>query len=270
MAEAARIVGAASGAHLPLPRTMDATVLNAVANEPAVRQAMAGGAHVIDLGPFLADPDNLAFADERGGFWLQRLDAARYELHTLFAPDQRGSAVLRHAADVIRAVFVQTSCLEIVTRVPGNLKGADFMARRAGFREVWTLPEAWEGPDGRVSLRMFSLTLDEWMQRDPSLIAEGEKFHALLDEASAAAGQPPTVHPRDNGEHERAVGMACLMAKAGNHDKAVWSYGRWAHLACFRPLQALTLNPPVYHAGNAIVQFVGGSMEILSCLPQQQ
>lgn len=254
----------------PLPRTMDATTLNAVANEPDIRRAMGAGSEPLDFSAILADPINFAFADDRGGFFVQHLGSSRYELHTLLTPAERGAAVLSHVADVIRFMFAETPCLDLVTRVPGNLKHADLMARRAGFREVWTLPDGWPGPDGPVDLRLFAITLDEWMARDPALVAEGEAFHALLSEAATKAGDNTPLHPTDSAEHDRAAGMACLMAKAGNHEKAIWAYGRWATLASFRPVRPVTLNPPVYDVGNALVQFSAGSMEILKWLPQQQ
>lgn len=244
-------------------RTFDPTVLNAIANSPAVRPGMGRGTTEIDVGPALADLNNYALADEHGGFLMQRLEHGRYELHTLLDDQARGAAVLERVAVAIRYMFAETDCVELVTRVPGNLKAADLMARRAGFREVWNMDGAWPGPDGPTSLRLFAITLDEWMVRDDELGHEGDDFHALLKAAGLAAGDDRPLHPNEDRVHDNAAGMACLMLKAGNVRKALWAYGRWAIVAGYRPVDVVTENPLVLNVGNALVQVRAGSIEVV-------
>lgn len=253
-----------------LPRTSDAARLNEIANEPAVRHAMGAGSEPIDLTRALADPANVALADHRGGFLFVRLESGSYELHTLLSREARGATALALAAAAFRFMFTETDCVELKTRTPGNLRQADLMARRAGFRELWTMAQGWPGPDGeRVSLRLFGLTLDDWMMRDAALVAEGEAFHALLRTAAARAGSNEPLHPHDDEVHERAAGMASLMAKAGNHHKAVWAYSRWASMAGYRPIRLVSEAPAIYDTGNALVQARAGSLEILKWLSPQ-
>ena len=167
-------------------------------------------------------------------------------------------------------MFAETDAAEVKTRVPGNLRHADLMARRVGFRELWTLGSGWPGPGGEpVSLRAFAMTLEEWMMRDGTLVAEGEAFHALLREAANRVGDVAPLHPHDDEVHERAAGMACLMAKAGNHHKAVWAYRRWAELAGYRPVNLINEAPAVYDTGNALLQAHKGQLEVLRWSPQQ-
>lgn len=230
---------------------------------------MGLGMEPLDFGPLFADPRNHAFADARGGFFFHGLAGGRYELHTVFGPAVRGRAALDLAANVIRRMFVETDCLEIVTRVPGNLRHAGLMARKAGFRERWTMAKGWPGPDGeRVSLRLFGLILDDWAQQDPALLAEGEAFHGLLRQAADAAGDTGPLHPHEDDVHERIAGMASLMARAGNHPKALWAYNRWAFLAGYRPLQLIAEDPATYDTGNAHVAVRGGELEIVNWSPQ--
>lgn len=260
------------GAVRPLPRTMDARHLNAVANASDVRPALGQGVGVLDFGPALEDPAQfLAFADERGGFLVQAMDAARYELHTLLNPEARGACALALCRHVLRYLFTATSCSEVVTRVPGNLPAADFMARRVGFRRLWSMDKAWPGPDGElVSLSAFGLSLDDWMAADPELVAEGEAFHDMLRAAAAAAGDPsPALHPHEDETHERAAGMACLMAKAGNHHKAAWAYGRWAQLAGYGPLNLISEQPALYETGGTVIAASGGALEVLKWSQRQ-
>ena len=237
-----------------LPRTRDPRPLNAVANSPAVRPGLGMGEAPIDLSAAITDPGNLAFADERGGFFVERLEAGRYELHSLLGPSARGAAALRLVAHVIRDVFIETDALDLLARTPGNLRHADLMARRAGFRDVWTRPRSWRGPAGEVtSLRTFAISLDEWMQRDGVLVAEGETFADLLRSS-----------PSDDG-HARALGMAALMMKAGNARKAAVVYGRWARLAVMQPLAVLSEHPIIFAVEGRLVQARSGQLEILSC-----
>jgi hypothetical protein len=248
----------------PLPRTMDAGGFNAAVNSPDVRLGLGRGTEPLDFASWFADPANIAFADERGGFFLHNLGFGRYELHTAFSHAARGAEALRLCGDVIRRMFVETDCLELVTRVPGNLRHADLMARKAGFRERWTMAEAWPGPAGeQVSLTVFGIGLEDWVLRDSSLVTEGEAFHAMLRSAADRAGHHAPLHEHDDVLHERYAGVACLMAKAGNHGKAIRTYTSWAVLAGYRPLQLITEHPAIYDTGNALVQVHGGNMEIL-------
>jgi hypothetical protein len=251
----------------PLPRTLDATGINAIANSADVRPGLGMGEGVLDFTEVVSNPLNMTFADQRGGFICQALGGGRYELHTVLAPISRGATALRLCADVLRTLFVETNCIEVVTRVPGNLRAADFMARRIGFREVWTMQGAWPGPDGPTSLRLFCMTLDEWMMKAPGLKEEGDAFHDLLRQASGS--EATELHPHEDETHDRAAGMACLMAKAGNHSKALWSYGRWAQLAGYGQLQMISENPPIYETGGTLIQVRQGALEVLKWSPRQ-
>lgn len=254
----------------PLPQTQDACSLNAVANAPDVRPHLGCGDAPLDFGPALASGQVLAFADERGGFLCEDQGAGRFELHTLLAPQARGAEALRLCAGVLRRLFVATNCIEVVTRVPANLRAADLMARRAGFREVWTMGGVWPGAEGPEALRLFAMTLDEWMMRDPTLKAEGDAFHDLLTDAARAAGDDsPALHPHEDEVHDRAAGMAALMANAGNHIKAVWSYGRWARLAGYGPLNLISERPAIYETGGTTIRAHNGALEVLEWSPRQ-
>jgi hypothetical protein len=249
-----------------LSRTVDAEVFNRVANHPGIRPGLGNGAKPLDFTAALKNLANFGFIGPNGGFIVIHLEPGRYELHTLFDPGCRGSLALKCAAEVFRFLFVETDCTELVTRVPANLKHADFMARRAGFRPLFHLDHGWIDAAGQaIGLQAFSLTLDEWRTQDPTLVAEGEAFHELLRQAGD--GEP--LHPHEDADHERAAGMASLMARAGNHKKAVQSYGRWAVLSNYRPIQLLSLSPAVYDVGNALVMARNGSLEVLKWLRQQ-
>lgn len=238
---------------MTLARTTSSAAFEAVANDPRVRAGLGFGTASLSLDAVVGDLNNFAFGDDEGGFVFEGLGGGRYELHTLLSSSVRGRAALARAGEVIGRMFTETDAAEIVTRIPGNLKHADLMARRAGFAEVWTLEDAWPGPDGPTSLRLFSMGLNAWMMRDGALPAQGEVLAAALFGAEA------------DDVCRRAAGMAAAMIAAGNHDKAVWAYSRWAQLARRAPLRRVAGTPAVFEAADTRLQFHTTHLEILTC-----
>jgi hypothetical protein len=243
-----------------LHRTLSTDFLNDVANNAAVRP-FVGGAGYVDVGPVVQNPQNVALVNEHGGFIFARDEATRFEVHTLFLPEGRGQSSLAAAEEAARFMFTATDCLEIVTKVPASNKAADFLTRRMGFVPLFTRQAAW--PDGS-DVTVFSLTLDAWRARDPELPLYGEAFHDALEAAKAANGSKLETHPHDES-HDRAVGAACLMARAGNAGKAVWLYNRWARLAGYQCIEQVSVAPVLIDVRDAIVSIEGDKMEVVLC-----
>jgi hypothetical protein len=247
-----------------LRRTMDAAFVNAVANDPTVRPLIGNPDDgPLDFAAFLADPANVALTWEWGAFLFARHDPARYELHTLILPEGRGAGVLPAFADAARWVFTATDASELVTQVAGSNRAAGLMARRAGFRPIFEREGAWHDGSG---VTFFAFGLDDWRARDDTLALEGRAFHEALEAAKAAAGSTLPPHPDDEA-HDRAVGAACLMAKAGNPRKAAHTYNRWARFAGYAPAALVAEAPPVFDIGEAVFAFTP-ELEIMKC--QQQ
>lgn len=243
-------------------RTLDASRINDLANHPQVRPFIGHpDAGPLDFTNALADPRNIALVFEHGAFLFAHLDPGRYEMHTFTLPQGRGAGVLAAAESAFRYMFVETDCAELLTKVPASNKPADLMARRAGFLPVFTRASAWE--DGS-DLVFFTLTFEGWSARDPMARAEGRAFHAALGAAKAATESPDPTHPDDDA-HDGAAGAACLMAKAGNPAKAVWAYSRWARFAGYQPIALVSSAPVLIDAGDALITFRSGSLEILKC-----
>jgi len=239
-----------------MKRTMYADHLNAVANDPSV----ASGAQ-IDLTAVLSNPANVAFENEHGGFIFIKDEAARYELHTLFLPEGRGAAVLPNAAEAFRRMFIETDCMEIITKVAGSNRAADMMARRAGFRPIFTRTAAWvDGSD----LTFFVMTFDDWRARDGEVALAGHAFHHLLEGAKARTGSTHDNHADDEA-HDRAAGAASLMVLAGNAPKAVWAYNRWARFAGYQTIELQAVQPPVIDVRDAVLGVREGKLEVLFC-----
>lgn len=242
-------------------RAEDAARLNEIANHPDVRPliGLADGGP-LDFGAFALDRRNVIIEFALGAFVFEALGDCRYELHTMILPEGRGAPVLPAAQAAFRWLFVHTDAAEIVTKVPGSNKPADLMARRAGFALSFVRAKAWE--DGG-DLAFYTLPLEAWLAGDPVALAEGRAFHEALEAAKAAAGSERPSHDDDEA-HDRAVGAACLMAKAGNHGKAAWFYNRWARFAGYLPARLIP-QAPLVDIGDAILTFRDNRMEILQC-----
>jgi len=231
-----------------------------VANHPEVRPHI-GGAEPLEFGPLVSAPGIVPLATRRGGFVFVRLTPGRYELHTMFLPQGRG----RHVLNAFRAasfhMFVRTDCTEIVTKAADSNRPAQLMAKLAGFRLLFRREGAWEDGSG---LAHYALSMDEWLGREPRLKDEGEAFHDLLERTKIAAGSTLPVHP-DDEVHDRAAGAAALIAKAGQAEKAVWFYNRWALFAGYQTIEIVSEQPPVIDVRDAVVRAHPDHLEVLEC-----
>lgn len=239
-----------------ITRTMDARRLNQIANHPDVRPYI-GGEGPIDLTPIAQNPANVLIEAEHGGWVLQPILAGVYEIHTLFLKEGRGSAFFKAAREMLRWMFTRTDALEIVTKVPDDNPGAAMAALKVGFRERFHRDNAW-APGIGVSYQ--ALTLDGWIARDGVIAKEGHAFHEALESAKKAAGSELPDHPED-AAHERVVGAAVLMARAGLAQKAVGVYGRWATFAGYATIEIV--GPNLIDVRDAIVDVSGPEMAVL-------
>lgn len=234
-------------------RTLDATFLNSVANQPDVRPFIGGDpAEPIDLTDALSSLDNIALVTEYGGWFLQRKAAGVMELHTLFGKDGRGKHYRHAAMEALRWLFTRTDTTEILTKVPEDNPRAMMASLWFGFRERFHRENAW-APGVGISYR--ALTIDDWCVRDPEALKTGEAFHAALE---AAGGHEN--HPHDVA-HDRAVGAALLMGHAGLTGKAVAYYNRWADFAGYAPVHQPA--PHLLDIGTHVIELVDGKINVL-------
>lgn len=235
-------------------RTFDPTFLNSVANNPEVRLWL-GGQGPIDLTATLDNPGNYAFCDDTGGFVVIQLHGARYECHTIFSPDRRGvKGVLDLMFAAQQYMFTQTPCDDIVTKVPDENRGADWLARAGKFVEGFR----------RNGVSYRSLSLDRWAQVCSTAPDEGRAFHLILEAAKQAAGSALAVHGEDE-LHDRMVGAAILMAKTGNVVKGVNFYNSWALWAGYAPISLLSEQPAVIDIIDAVIGLDGSNLRVMKC-----
>lgn len=238
-------------------RTLNPFNLNTVANHPDVRPWL-GGEGEIDLASLIADPRNFALEINGGGFLLIAREQGIYEAHSMFLPEAR-----RHTVSAMRStleyMFVQTDMFRLVTQIPDDNPAAASLASRGGFKPWFRREDTLLGPSEFVMLE-----LDGWVQGNASLEADGDWFHERLLAAKFEAGSLLPEHAHDPA-HERAVGAAVRMIRAGNTSKGVSTYNRWAVCAGYAPLTILSFNPVVIDVVDAVIGLRGNEMEVLAC-----
>lgn len=243
-----------------LRRVMDAHFLNEIANDPEVRPYLGGGEGVLDLTPLCANPANVCLTTAGGGWIMHAIGPGRYEVHSLFPPGGR-EGLMTAMREGLRYMFCATDCTELVSKAPASNGAAIGLARAAGFKERFRRPSAL--PSFNEPVAFFSLPLEAWMWRDEELKVAGEWFHERLERA---LGEVP--HDEDEA-HNRAVGLAVTMLRAGNPVKAVAFYNKWAVFAGYAPIALLSERPVIVDVVSAVIGVNGDDMEVLACRQAQ-
>lgn len=241
-------------------RTLDHKFFEEIANDPAIRPQL-GGEGALSFAAMLASANNYAFKNECGGYIVHNLMPGMYECHSLFRKEPKGFGGIR---DLMRQsleyMFVQTDCQEIVTRVPETYRGAELLAKMGGFQSVGTQSN-W---DGDKTATVMSLTLDTWARACSSALEAGHKFHQLLEGAKSEAKSQLPIH-QDDPLHDRMVGAAIMMVKAGNVAKGLNFYNHWAMQFGYAGISLASEQPIVVDVQDALVTLVNGQVEVLSC-----
>jgi hypothetical protein len=235
-------------------RTFDAGFLNSVANHPEIRPWLAGEGE-IDLSAIIGSIENYALVSDSGGFLLTPNAPGVYEVHSMFLP---GGDALGFMMEAQEWMFTRTACQAITSKVPKSNRAAKGLALKGGLGTIFEREDAELGHCEYVELPIM-----KWAMRNKGLEAEGERFHALLEQAKLEAGSELPVHPHDPA-HERAVGAALLMIERGQPMKGVDFYNRWAMLAGYAPIRLLSTSPVTVDVVDAIVA-LEDELEVVLC-----
>lgn len=246
----------------PVRRTMDATFLNTVANDPSVRPWL-GGDGPLELSAQINNPLNLAGVSAEGGFVAQSLGDCRYEVHSLFLPVKKTGAVkaMRAALDYI---FSASDAMELITKVPDDNTSARGLAILAGFRSLFSAQMPWSaGVRKLIDVRVIEL--DEWALRSQAALESGQWLHRQFADVLTARGSVLPPHSAKDDVHDRMAGAAMLMIRTGNIAKGVLFYNRWAALAGYPLIKWLRDHPTILDLEGMIVEISGDRIEVLTC-----
>lgn len=236
---------------MTLARTFSADRLNRAANDAKVRPHLGLGEGPLDLTALVADPANVCFDGEHGGFLLHAIGPGVLEAHSMVTPEGR-RALHRETRAILHYAFSTTDTRKVVTKVPACNAPADALALASGFREAFRCDDAWPGPDGLCGVSYRAVTVDDWINNDPTVKAEGEALAAALERVA----DPAQV---------RALGALASCLKASNPEKAVWLFNDRAALAGWPRASVASLHPPIIHLSNVALHFSGATIEVLKC-----
>lgn len=245
-------------------RTFDAEFVNGILNHPAVHPYISlPNQGYLDSGAILENQENVCLASEYGCFILIRLEPGVYEVHTNFLPEGRGQHALKAAADGFTYMFTHTDCMEILTKVPQANSAAHRFSNACGFAFEFTSGQ-WEYPTGPTPMDHYAMRYWDWVKKADQLRLSGEWFHDLLHAEKTRNGVTESSHP-DDPAHDRYVGACVEMIKAGNVDKGIFLYNRWARFAGYSTVRVVAKSPLIIDIRDSLLLVSGDNFEVLKC-----
>lgn len=241
--------------------TTDAARVNAIVNHPGVRPWVADlGEGEIDLSGLLGKPNTLCLAGEHGVFLVIKYGDGIWECHTAVLPEGRGAWARGFAEELVRYMFTATDCVDLITRVPQGHVAAKTLTEAMGFRWQFDTPPECLFRGEMVPVHIYTLTLQEWSVRASWVEEEGAEFHQWLNR-QVDEGTP---HETDPG-HNRTVGIALAMMRAGMVAKGVVWYNRAALAARHKTIALVGLDPPQVRFDAGILTMSGGKLHYEPC-----
>lgn len=244
-------------------RSFDAKEINAIFNDPSVFPMLAlPGSASIDVAPLVADERNVFLIAEGGVISFAWHDVNTYQVHTGFKKGFRGSNAIRASRAAYRWMFTHTDCFELLTLVPGNNPAAALFCRLVGATFEFERKAIWPTPDGDVGVSFWSFRYDDWIRKTPELMLSGREFHSRLEAEFSRHDRWEEQHA-DEDCHDLHVGACAEMIYAGQLDKAISLYNRWARFAGYGELALISRSPAVIDIGNALLQIAEDSFKVI-------
>lgn len=246
-------------------REFSAENINRVINHPAVRPWVGAPAgQYVDVSPLVANLSNFLLMGQGGGVLFQCIEPGLYEAHTQFLPEFRGKGAVAVVNDALRYMFTRTDAVEIVTKVPAGNVGALGLVRAIHGQKLFDREKAWLTADGLVDVSYYSLTIMAWVGKAEGLAQSGEWFHGKLEAAKSETAGAAPLH-EDDATHDQYVGATVEMIAAGQVNKGVAFYSRWAKISGYGPIAVIATNPVVIDIGDAILAVRDDDFDILLC-----
>lgn len=234
----------------------DKAEIEAMVNHPEVLPSITyDGMPPFDVTPYLTEPHIVLMMD--GGCFLGAWNGmGRFEAHTIFLPGHRGINAVRQAALALEYVFIYTTCHEVDTKVPLFNDGAAQLANVLGFRLLFKRPDAWLRNMVNHTVLYYQLGIDDWITQGHCIVS-GVEFHRKLERELPDHDK----HPADR-IHDCYVGAAVELIKAGNVDKAILFYNRWAILAGYQQIRKVSDDPLVIDAKEFLITVSEGDFSV--------
>lgn len=175
-----------------------------------------------------------------------------YEVHTNFLDKFRGRNAIRASLAAYRWMFTHTDCMVLLTKVPEDNKAAAQFCRIVGATREFERKKIWPTKDGLIDLSFWALRYDDWIRKTPSLKESGKRFHDRLDAEYTRLKFEQPLH-EDEDCHDLYVGICAEMIFAGQPEKGVILYNRWADFSGYGRIKLVSINPLMIDIGEALL-----------------
>lgn len=251
-------------------RSFDAAEINPILNDPSVFELikLPGMNADLDVSAVIRNPANVLLMAEGGGIIFAQAEPGIYEVHTNFLSSHRGRHAIRASLEAYRWMFTHTDCMILQTKVPAFNKAAERFCAIVGATKEFSRNNVWLTASGPVGMSYWTLKYEDWIRKTPALMDSGKAFHARLDEECARHGVREENHP-DEDCHDVYVGACAETIYAGQPEKAVVLYNRWARFAGYGLISLVSKSPLLIDIGSAILQVINDNFRVIQCRPQR-
>jgi hypothetical protein len=245
-------------------RSFDASEINPILNSPGVFEAIKlPGMDKFEISSVVQNPANVLLLAEGGGIIFAQQEPGIYEVHTAFVEQFRGRHAIRASREAYRWMFTHTDCMVLQTKVPDFNRAAYKFCELVGAVREFSRKAVWPTDNGPVDMSYWTLRYDDWIRITPSLKESGRAFHRRLDEEFALHGAEDN-HP-DEDCHDIYVGVCAETIYAGQPEKAVVLYNRWAAFAGYKPIALVSKSPLLIDIGSALLQVTNDTFKVIQC-----
>lgn len=237
-----------------LHRSFDAADINPILNHPSVFPFISiPGLEKIDATDLLANPSNVLLMANGGGIMFCQSEPGIYEVHTNFLPEYRGRNAIKVSQDAYKWMFDHTDCMVLQTRVPAFNKAADLFCKIVGATKEFERKAVWPTKNGDVDMSFWSLRYEDWVRKADGMQEAGHAFHQKLESERIRHGVDEPLHA-DEDCHDRYVGACVKMIYAGQPEKAIVLYNRFARFSGYGQISLIAKSPLVVDIGDALLQ----------------
>lgn len=251
-------------------REKHAANFNRLLNHPKVYPWVHGATvGALDFTGVLSNPNVILLMGQHGGIMYERHQPGLFEIHCQCYPEGRGKWMLAFAQACQHWIFTKTECVEVMTRIPQGNEPARALATRAGLEFQFRNPTGWVMRNAVVPADIYSIHVNNWMRDAPGLVERGRWFNSSLVEQAMTIGVKAKAI--DEEPYQRYLGAAVEMILAGQVQKAVVFFNRFAALSSYTPLVVTSAQPLAIVFGESVVVFrEGGGFYIASHFNQSQ
>lgn len=242
---------------LPFRRDLRADRINRVVNDPSVFPEVAPpGAESIDMTLAVKNLANVFLMTDEGGIVADWKEPGIYEIHTQFTERYRGTSAIRTVREMLSWLFIHTDAMELFTKIPRSNERALGLVRAINGKFEFSREAAHTLHSGDiVGVDYYSLGYRDWLYSpwaSSFLVTRGAWFHEKLEEMKRARLVMEPQHPEDPA-HDINVGATVEMILAGQVDKGLTLYNRWARFAGYAEVRLLSRQPLLIDIANCVL-----------------